>query len=128
MSRARLKNSYTLNVDNFLNMISKYSTSFNFSRKFHLSSFAHHFLSVFLFFFLLFIHCHVNVFCLFLSVLPWTAEELASQLILEWKVSYWQISEKVLKLFVPSLLSTEEELLILIYTILIFIANTLLVP
>ena len=61
-----LKNSYTWNVDrqNFLNLI-----SFKFSYNFQLSSFVHHFLSVFL--------CYFSTatyvfYLLFFSELPWT--------------------------------------------------------
>ena len=78
----KLKNPYTLNkshiilnVDNFLDFISKSSPSFKFSSNFQLSL---HLppppFSSSLFCYLLFLHCHVNVFslCFFLDSLNYS--------------------------------------------------------
>ena len=70
------------------------------------------------------------MFLSFFLGLPSTTKQLASQVILKWKISFvGKILKKVLRSSVTSLLSAEEKLLTLISnTIFIFIANALLVP
>ena len=74
---------------------------------------------------LLFLHCHLNVFSLFLSGFLVLHSSQSANFKLKSNF-YWKNSERVLKSLVCFPLSVEEELLILISnTMLIFIANKL---